>query len=128
MSYPGKPRYLVNIFTVPENNVSTTGAYYFAQAFTTHTGRVRVSYVGDCVRETSAGFWALIAIARDSVALHDEHEIEANAVNENQVFNLEWVDEPGPGTYTYSLYINANTTSVDFGERNGIQLIIEELE
>lgn len=129
MSYKGKRRIVQTQHAVVVNQASGV-SYLCTQTFTTHTGRVRVSYTG-ALWSGGGALWVDVAVARDSVAQYSPHLVEASNTLENQVFSVAYVDAPGPGTYTWSLYCDANINwdlgGPTAGGAGGVISIIEEL-
>lgn len=123
MSYSGAARYYQNQFA---RQTGVGIGHFFTHSFSTKTGLVRITYVFDA-NVVSELFWFEASISRDSVGISSKVLFESNAANENQQGKLTYIDNPGPGSYTYGLWISDQRRTIDFGETNGPVLILEDL-
>ena len=94
-------------------------------SFTTTGYPVLFSASGDA-NPLSAGGWGTLQLYRDNNAIGGKVNFEGSAANENNPYNLTVIDNPGAGTYTYSLQcITVSGGNVQFGEQSGPQLSLK---
>jgi hypothetical protein len=81
---------------------ATTPTVVAQTAFTVSGNPVQIIAIGD-VNPLSTGGWGRMQLYRDSTPLGAQVHFESSAANENVPYALQFIDNPGTGTFTYSL-------------------------
>jgi hypothetical protein len=88
---------------------------------------VLVTVTGDANNSTAGG-WCHLQLHRDGSPIGNIVQCESSASNENNPYSISYVDEPGTGTFTYTLEaISVNGSDFQFGEADGPVIIAIEL-
>jgi hypothetical protein len=95
----------------------------------TSTGYPVLFTVSGDANPLSAGGWGTLQLYRDNTPIGGKVNYEGSAGNENNPYGLTVIDNPGAGTYTYSLQAItlAGAGGHQFGETSGPQLSLTEL-
>ncbi len=96
-------------------------------SITVNNHPVLVTVTGDANNSASAS-WCRLQLHRDGTAIGNVVQCESSASNENNPYSISYVDEPGTGTFTYTLEaISVNGSDFQFGEADGPVIIAIEL-
>lgn len=80
---------------------------------------VLVTVTGDA-NNTTAGGWCHLQLYRDGSPIGNIVQCESSGANENVPYSISYVDEPGTGTFTYTLEaVEVNGSDFVFGETDG---------
>ena len=80
---------------------------------------VLVTVTGDA-NNITAGGWCQIQLYRDGNPIGNIVQCESSGSNENVPYSISYVDEPGTGTFTYTLEaVAVNASDFVFGEADG---------
>jgi hypothetical protein len=89
---------------------------------------VLVTVTGDANNSSASASWCHLQLHRDGTAIGNVVQCESSAINENNPYSISFVDEPGTGTFTYTLEaISVNGSDFQFGEADGPVIIAIEL-
>jgi hypothetical protein len=89
---------------------------------------VLVTVTGDANNSSDSASWCRLQLHRDGTAIGNVVQCESSAINENNPYSISYVDEPGNGTFTYTLEaISVNGSDFQFGEFDGPVIIAIEL-
>lgn len=108
----------VTLSSSPSNIASVT--------IKTNGNPVLVSCNGDA-NPLTAGGWCTMKLYRDSTAIGQTVQTEGSSSNENSPYNLQVIDAPPAGTYTYYLKMITNSGNMQFGEAAGPTMYALEL-
>ena len=88
---------------------------------------VLVTVTGDA-NNTTAGGWCHLQLYRDGSPIGNIVQCESSGANENVPYSISYVDEPGTGTFTYTLEaVEVNGSDFVFGETDGPVISVIEL-
>ena len=103
-----------------------SGAVFSSAAFTGNGGPLEVTVHGDA-NPLGTGGWARLRVYRDTTALGIPIMVESSAGNENVPYCINLIDNPGAGTFTYTLRILESPSSMQMGESGTGVWTIKEL-
>lgn len=118
MNYAQALNSQVTLSSSPNNIASVT--------IKTNGNPVLVSCNGDA-NPLTAGGWCTMRLYRDSTAIGQTIQTEGSSSNENSPYNLQVIDAPPAGTYTYYLKMLTNNGNMQFGEAAGPVMYAIEL-
>jgi hypothetical protein len=89
---------------------------------------VLVTVTGDANNSSDSASWCRLQLHRDGSPIGNVVQCESSEINENNPYSISYVDEPGNGTFTYTLEaISVNGSDFQFGEFDGPVIIAIEL-
>jgi hypothetical protein len=104
-----------------------TGTVFSAAAFTGAGSPIEVTACGDA-NPLANGAWCRLQLYRDSIAIGLPIQVESSSSNENVPYAFHVIDNPGAGTFTYSLRVTASAGGgFQFGEAATGTFTIKEL-
>ena len=104
-----------------------TGIVFSAAPFTGNGGPIEVTVYGDA-NPLVGGSWNRLQLYRDSTAIGTPVQAESSAANENVPYSLHVIDNPGAGTFTYSLRSTVSAGGGwQFGEAGTGTFTVKEL-
>lgn len=118
MNYAQALNSQVTLTSSPNNIASVT--------IKTNGNPVLVSCSGDA-NPLSSGGWCTMRLYRDSTAIGATVQAEGSSSNENSPYNVQVIDAPPAGTYTYYLKMLTNAGNIQFGEAAGPTMYAIEL-
>jgi hypothetical protein len=104
-----------------------TGAVFTSASITGLGGPIEVTVYGDA-NPLVAGGWGTLQIYRGTTPLGTPINFEGSSANENNPYALHVIDNPGAGTFTYTLRLITNAGGgVQFGETGTCTWTVKEL-
>lgn len=104
-----------------------TGAVFTSASITGLGGPIEVTVYGDA-NPLVAGGWGKLQIYRDTTPIGTPINFEGSASNENNPYALHVIDNPGAGTFSYTLRLLVNAGGgVQFGETGTCTWTVKEL-
>ena len=108
---------------------NTTPSTIISVTITTTGAPVLIGAAGDA-NPLNPGGWCVLTLARDGIPIGKRIQCESSASNENVPYNLQYIDTPDAGTYTYSLvllYLPTTDFYFQFGEQGGPYMFALEI-
>ena len=118
MNYAQALNSSITLTSSPNNIASVT--------IKTNGNPVLVSCNGDANPLSTGGFCTM-RLYRDSTAIGQTIQTEGSSSNENNPYNMQVIDAPPAGTYTYYLKMLSNNGNMQFGEAAGPVMYAIEL-
>ena len=108
-------------------NAGATGSIV-SVSITVNDHPVLVTVTGDANNTSASASFCRLQLHRDGTAIGNVIQCESSAFNENNPYSISYVDEPGDGTFTYTLEaISVSGSDFQFGEVDGPVIIAIEL-
>lgn len=112
----------------PQISTSSTSPVVLAEIPLTVSGNPVQIFVSGDANPLTTGGWGRLQIYRDSTPLGAQVHFESSNANENVPYALQFIDNPGTGTFTYSLKSNYVTGNTQYGETSGPVISTVELQ
>lgn len=104
-----------------------TGTVFSAASFTGTGSPIEVTVCGDA-NPLAPGAWIRLQVYRDNTAIGTPIQAESSGANENIPYAFHVIDNPGAGTFTYSLRALASAGGgFQFGEAGTCTWTVKEL-